>query len=67
MYMYVYIYIYMCVCVSSYFTMAVGLPLYQDFIQAMLPHHQGAVDMCAVVLTSSTDSWPSCTKTVSPC
>lgn len=29
----------------------------EDFIQAMLPHHQGAVDMCAVVLTSSTDSY----------
>ena len=26
---------------------------------------QGAVDMCAIVLTSSTDSWPSCTCSVS--
>jgi len=29
----------------------------EDFIQAMLPHHQGAVDMCAVLLTSTSDSY----------
>lgn len=29
----------------------------EDFVQAMLPHHQGAVDMCAVLLSSTKDVW----------
>eukprot|EP00913_Durusdinium_trenchii_P001000 g922.t1 len=29
----------------------------QDFVQAMMPHHQGAVDMCAILLTSTEDEY----------
>ena len=89
-YIYIYIYIHVYVCVFRHVSpwLSACLSLHQDFIQAMLPHHQafpaifwdwnwngtfhdkllcwqGAVDMCAIVLTSSTDSWPSCTCSLS--